>query len=171
MDSSPSHYAQPSTRQSAFDPYSPPAAGEDSAQMQWLRQWNEWVSQPIKPYLVVRMMYGFYVKFDLPDGVETADQIRNHASCIAKRFNRKLCLVMSRRISMWYEEDSTCEKITEAQPGIPNIPTMRFSGSDKDVTFHQKSGGMTIIDVDHLQRSSEVFENTTSGCGDQQGVA
>lgn len=150
MGSSPSNPSQPLARQSEFDPYSPLAADGDPSQSEWLGQWNDWVNQPIKPYLVVRMKWGFYVKQDLPAEVETSDDIRSYASSVAKRLNKKLCLVMSRRISMWYEEDGTCEKFTEAQPGTPNVPTMRVSGSNKDFTFHQQGNRLTVTDADHL---------------------
>ena len=152
-----------SLAQSTFDPYVPPTFGNDHEQTEWLRRWNDWVSQPIKPYLVVRIMSGFYVRQDLPSGIETEDDIRRCASSVAKRLNRKLCLVMSRRTSMWYLEDGTCEKITEAQPGVPNVPTMRFSGSDRNVTFHQQGRGLTLVDVDQLagQRPESVATDQT----------
>jgi hypothetical protein len=49
-----------------------------------------------------------------------------YAAAICKKWKRRGCLVLSRRISVWLAADGTVESVTEAVPDKPNTPWSRI---------------------------------------------
>jgi hypothetical protein len=96
-----------------------------------LRAWEEWVRQPVPKRLIVRYMPAVYGTVALPEGVTTPEQAEAFARAYAREHGRRVCLAVSRRLSVWVGEDGRVEARTEATPDTPNAPFMRLKGSGK----------------------------------------
>ena len=101
-------------------------AEEDRQEL--LREWERWVSEPVPMYLVVRLMAAIYVRIGLPAEVTTPEQAEAWACGFAHQHRCRVCLVVSRRWSVWIDADGQVEARTEARPGEPNMPLMRVRG-------------------------------------------
>jgi len=93
-----------------------------------LRAWEAWVCQPTPMHLVVRLMAAVYARTALPPEVRTQEQAEAWACTFARSHQCRVCLVLSRRWSVWIGADGQVEARTEARPGEPNIPYMRVKG-------------------------------------------
>jgi transcriptional regulator with XRE-family HTH domain len=96
-----------------------------------LREWEGWVSQPVPIQLVVRYMPAVYGTVALPEGVTTPEQAEAFARAYAREHGRRVCLAVSRRLSVWVNSEGRVEARTEATPDGPNTPFMRLKGSGK----------------------------------------
>ncbi len=98
---------------------------------EWLREWEQWVSQPVPMQLIVRYLPAVYGRVPLPEVVRTAEQAEAFACTYARQHGRRVCLAVSRRLSIWINNDGVVEARTEATPDDPNAPFMRLKGSGK----------------------------------------
>lgn len=88
-----------------------------------LADWLAWANEPIRPYLVVRLLAAIYSHAELPDEVQSAEEAERYASEFAKAHKHRVCLVLSRRLSVYFDDDGTFEYVSEAVPGgEPNQP-------------------------------------------------
>ena len=97
---------------------------------QFFEEWSEWANEPIQPHLVVRLMAAIYSPIDLPDEIESVEEAEAFAADFSKTHRLKSCLVLSRKVSIWFAEDGSVSSVTEADPGEPNIPYMRIGGRE-----------------------------------------
>jgi hypothetical protein len=81
--------------------------------------------------LVVRYMAAVYGRVALPEGVTTPEHAERYACAYARQHGRRVCLALSRRVSVWVGADGRVEARTEATPDAPNVPFMRAKGSGK----------------------------------------
>ena len=94
-----------------------------------LREWAAWANEPIRPYLVARAMAAIYCPVQLPDEIQSVEQAQDYASQFARHWRIRVCLVLSRRISIYYQADGSIEEVTEAVPGDePNQPYTLIGG-------------------------------------------
>jgi hypothetical protein len=93
------------------------------------RAWEEWVNQPVPMRLVVRYIPAVYGIVELPQWVETEEGAEEYACDYARRHRRRVCLAVSRRMSIWINKEGEVEARTEATPDQPNVPVMRLHGS------------------------------------------
>ena len=93
-----------------------------------LREWERWVSEPVPMYLVVRLMGAVYAWRTLPSEIETPVEAEAWACTYARQHRCRVCLVLSRRWSVWIDADGQVEARTEARPGEPNMPLMQVCG-------------------------------------------
>jgi transcriptional regulator with XRE-family HTH domain len=93
-----------------------------------LREWDRWVNQPVPIHMVVRLMACIYCKTPLPEWVTTPEQAEAWASEFAREHRWRVCLVVSRRLSVWIDAFGLVEARTTSTPGIPNLPVggLRF---------------------------------------------
>ena len=88
-----------------------------------LEDWLRWANEPIRPYLVVRLMAAIYSQADLPDEVRSVEEAERYASEFAKGHRLRVCLVLSRRVSVYFADDGSFRYASEAVPGgEPNQP-------------------------------------------------
>jgi hypothetical protein len=92
------------------------------------REWERWVSEPVLMYLVVRLMAAIYVRKGLPAEVTTQEQAEAWACTFARQHRCRVCLVLSRRWSVWIDADGQIQARTEARTGEPNVPFMHVRG-------------------------------------------
>jgi hypothetical protein len=93
-----------------------------------LRAWERWVSEPVPMYMVVRLMAAVYTKHTLPCGIETPVEAEAWACSFARQHRFRVCLVVSRRLSVWIDAEGQVEARSEARPGEPNVPFMQVKG-------------------------------------------
>jgi hypothetical protein len=93
-----------------------------------LRAWEGWVSEPAPMHLVVRLMAAIYVRKSLPAEVTTQEQAEAWACGYARQHRWRVCLVLSRRLSVWIDAEGQVEARTEARPSEPNVPFMQVKG-------------------------------------------
>jgi len=67
---------------------------------EYLGEWNAWADEPIKPHMVIRLIPGVYQRRELPDDALTPDAAEQYALQFAKEHHWKICLVISRRMSV-----------------------------------------------------------------------
>jgi hypothetical protein len=105
------------------------------------RQWLDFVSTPVEPHLVVRAIPGVFIGQDLPEDCTTIDQMEAFASELAGRFHKMVWLVVSRKLTIRFNEDGSKRSVEEATPDHPNAPYMRLKGSRRPFLFGCSCGG------------------------------
>lgn len=113
-------------------------------QAEFLRNWNEWADQPIRPHVIVRAIPGFMVSPKIPPGVTTQEEMEAFASRIAEQHKKKVWLVMSRRVSIYFNESAAARSVIHAKPGQSNCPYMTLKGSKKKFLFTGGDSGLGI---------------------------
>lgn len=98
---------------------------------QFLKEWNEWANEPIKPHVVVRLLAAVYWRHELSEGISSVEEAEDAGSAVARKWKRRCCLTLSRRISVWFDEQGFVESRTEAAPGLPNEPFMKLGRRNK----------------------------------------
>jgi hypothetical protein len=111
---------------------------------EFLERWLQWVNEPTRPYLVVRLMAAIYSERPVPAEIITLAEAEAWASAVARREHKRCCLVWCRRLSCWFDHDGTLERRTEATPGKPNVPWMRIGG--KTFTFGADPASTSLVD-------------------------
>jgi len=90
------------------------------------RAYQEWLSEPVKRYVILRLMAAVYSRVDLPENVQSQQQAEDFASGLAKEHRLRTCLVWSRRLSIYFKKDGSLEGIMEAA----SAPTMTIGGRE-----------------------------------------
>ncbi len=93
--------------------------------------WEAWVDEPVPMVLIVRLMPAVYQERSLPESVTTEEDAIQYARDFARTKRFKVCLVLSRRESVWIGEDGGPGLKTYAEPGVLNIPWMQTRGTGK----------------------------------------
>jgi len=101
-------------------------AEEDRQQR--LCEWEAWVNEPVPMELIVRVMAAVYARHSLPAEVTTPEQAEAWACEFARDQRRQVCLILSRRHSVWIDAEGQVYSRTEATPGEPNSPFMTVKG-------------------------------------------
>jgi hypothetical protein len=97
---------------------------------EFFEAWNEWANQPIRPHLVERLIPAVYAHCGIPDEIlGDVEAMERFASESAKKNHRLTFLVLSRRLSISFNEDGTRRSVNEAQPGRPAGPYMTLGKS------------------------------------------
>lgn len=107
----------------------------DQDYSEYLRGWEQWVNEPQPMFLVVKLMPAVYAKKDLPAEVTTSEQAEAWACEYARQDRLRVCLVVSRRLSVWIDAEGNVEGRTEATPDNPNMPWMKLPGNRRKFLF------------------------------------
>jgi len=110
------------------------------------RAYQEWLSEPVKPYTVVRLMAAVYSRVDLPEDVQSQHEAEEFAAGLARKHRLRVCLVWSRRTSIYFAADGSLEGITEAAPA----PVMKIGG--KKCLLKIDEGGIGLERVGNEQQ-------------------
>lgn len=100
--------------------------------------WQEWLNEPIPMHMVERIIPAVYRHVPLPEGITDPDEAEEFAKSHAKQHRRKVCLVLSRRLSVWINEEGEVMCRSEAEQGMPNHPTMRIGRHRFTLDFRPK---------------------------------
>jgi transcriptional regulator with XRE-family HTH domain len=98
---------------------------------EYLRDWEKWVNEPVPMQLIVRYMAAFYGNKALPEDVKTPEDAEKYARDYAKNHGLRVCLAVSRRLSIWISKEGEVEARTEATPDDSNVPFMRVKGDKR----------------------------------------
>jgi len=93
--------------------------------------WEAWADESVPMVLVERLIPGVYREQALPETVRTEEDALAYARDHARRNRRKVCLVVSRRVSVWIDRDGGPGFRTLAEPGVLNVPSMQIRGRGK----------------------------------------
>ena len=108
----------------------------DELRQEDLRERARWLNEPIRPHMVVRLMAAVYCPVALPDGIESVEDAERYASEFARERRVQVCLVLSRRISVYFNADGSKASVSEATPDDePNHPYMVVGGKKCLMTF------------------------------------
>lgn len=97
----------------------------------FLREWSAWANEPIEPYLVVRVIPAIYTHLALPPHVASVEAAENFAAEVARERRKQCCLVLSRRLSVYFDEAGDVKNRMEAVPGQPHGPYMTLAGKGR----------------------------------------
>lgn len=100
-----------------------------------LRQWEEWVSQPVPMQLIAKIIPAVYSGVSLPKEIITPEQAEAFAVEYARQNRRQVCLALSRRLSVWIDAEGNVYARTTATPDEPNVPFMQLKGSGRRFLF------------------------------------
>jgi hypothetical protein len=92
-------------------------------------EWEQWADESIEPYIVIRLMAAFYSHKNIPPNIH-ADQeaMKQFASDFSKEKRLRVCLVLSRRLRVWFDREGGVERTTEDTFDQSYGPYMRVSG-------------------------------------------
>lgn len=94
----------------------------DRDRQEYVTAWNRWADQPVPMHAAVRHVPGFFAGIDLPGDVTTPEQAVAWAVETAKRLNKKVVLVVSRRVSWTIHEDGRADGPFHATPDSNGLP-------------------------------------------------
>jgi transcriptional regulator with XRE-family HTH domain len=109
----------------------PTVEGLAKDRREYLREWEQWVGQPVPMQLIVRYLPAVYGTEALPEGVTTPVEAEAFAREYAREHGRRVCLALSRRLSVWINKEGQVEARTEGTPDVPNVPYMGLKGTSK----------------------------------------
>ena len=100
--------------------------------------WNIWVSVPIRPHLVLKLIPGIFGINEIPEAILDDQQAMElFAADLARRAQKRIWLVLSRRLSIVFDEQGNRIRVEEAAPGQANGPYTRLKGSRKKFLFDE----------------------------------
>jgi transcriptional regulator with XRE-family HTH domain len=109
------------------------------------KDWLAWASEPVRPYVVVRLMAAVYQRVDLPDDSIEFEKAEAFAADLARGRRMKVCLVLSRRVSIWYDAEGKEAGRLEATPQLPCEPFMTIGRRRVQFDF---DGGVELRPID-----------------------
>ena len=63
-----------------------------------LADWYHWANEPVRPYIVLRLMAAIYCPVEIPYEVQSAEEAEAYASALCRGHHMRACLGPSRRI-------------------------------------------------------------------------
>src|SRR5262245_8225332 len=115
------------------------------------KEWLAWANEPIRPYLVLRLMAAIYQPLELPDDALTPEAAEAYAARLARERKMMVCLVLSRRLSVYFDGSGKETGRLEASPGVPCEPFAVIGGKRVQFDF---SGGAVLRPIDEPGGSS-----------------
>jgi hypothetical protein len=106
--------------------------------------WLAWANEPVEPYMVVRLLAAVYQRIELPDDALGPEKAEAFAANIARERGLKVCLVLSRRVSVCYDVEGREYGRMRATPDLPCEPYAVIGG--KRVEFDFGGSGLKPID-------------------------
>ena len=116
-----------------------------------LADWLKWANETIRPYIVMRLMPAVYSQAELPDEVRSVEDAERYASEFAKERRLRICLVLSRRVSVYFADDGSRQYASEAVPGgEPNQPYTLIGGRRCLMQFTDH--GISLPEIEWFKR-------------------
>jgi len=115
------------------------------------KEWLAWANEPIRPYLVLRWMACVYQRFELPENARSPEAAEAYAACLARERKLMVCLVQSRRLSVYFDNLGQVHQRLEASPDVPCEPFAVIGGKRVQFDF---SGGAVLRPIDEPGGSS-----------------
>ena len=96
---------------------------------------------PSKATSFFRAIPGVFIGKDLPEGCETIEEMEEAASDFARRSGKLVWLIVSRKLTIRFNEDGSKRSVEEATPDHPNAPFMRLKKGRTPFLFGCTDGG------------------------------
>jgi transcriptional regulator with XRE-family HTH domain len=96
---------------------------------EYVEQWNRWADEPVPMHAAVRYIPGFFAGIDLPGDVTTPEQALAWAVETARQKQKKVILVISRRVSWTVHENGVADGPFNATPDSNAMPWMALGKS------------------------------------------
>jgi transcriptional regulator with XRE-family HTH domain len=109
------------------------------------QEWLSWANEPIRPYVVMRLMACVYQQSQLPDDALTIEAAKDHAARLARDSKKMVWLVLSRRVSIGFDETGKEGLPIEATPNMPCVPHLIIGGKRVQFDF---TGGNTLRQIE-----------------------
>ena len=97
---------------------------EDNEQKR--REFEEWLSEPIQPYYILRIIPTIYQSYDIPVNFPKEEQIINYVAGIAKEKHKQALLCLSRRENVSINEKGEVTGKFKATMDNVNYPYTRI---------------------------------------------
>ena len=97
--------------------------------------WLAWASEPVRPHVVVRFLAAVYQRVELPDDALGPEAAEAFAAVVARERKLKVCLVLSRRVSVWFDAEGRESGRSEATPEMPCEPYLMIGGKRVQFDF------------------------------------
>ncbi|MGO9571926.1 MAG: AAA family ATPase [Desulfomonilaceae bacterium] len=94
-------------------------------------EWEQWVNEPVPMQMIIRPIPAVNLLHPMPPEIKTTEEAEKYAQSYAKEKGFRVCLVVSRRESLWIGGDGEITCRTFAKPGVPNIPYATLGGRRK----------------------------------------
>ncbi|QDV37546.1 helix-turn-helix domain-containing protein [Tautonia plasticadhaerens] len=111
--------------------------------------WLAWADEPVRPYLVLRWTACAYQRVELPDDALELEAAEAFASRVAVERGLKVALVLSRRLSVYFDARGLAYERREATPDVPCVPYAVFGGRKCQLDF---DGGEVLRPIDEPGR-------------------
>ena len=109
------------------------------------QDWLAWADEPVRPYLVLRWTACAYQRVELPDDALEPEAAEAYASRVARERGLMVCLVLSRRLSVYFDARGHAYERREATPDVPCVPYAVFGGRRCQLNF---DGGEVLRPID-----------------------
>jgi hypothetical protein len=114
-------------------------------------EWEAWVNEPVPMQMILRPIAAVNILHPLPQEIETVEQAEKYSRNYAKEKGFRVCLVLSRRESLWIRDNGEISARTFAKPGVPNIPYTTVGGTQKFL-FREGERGLQPVVVRQVRR-------------------
>ena len=105
-----------------------------------LEAWTKWANTPITPHLEVRCLPGVFGECKIPPELTTVEEMERFAQELATKHHKKVWLVLSRKLRIYFTEEGINRGAQEAAPGEIAGPWMRLKGSNRKFLFGGSQG-------------------------------
>ena len=92
---------------------------------EYVSEWEQWVNEPVPMKLVVRYIPGVYGERRVPPEITTPEQATAYGQELARTMRLKVCVELSRRVSVYIDENGTASQV-EATPENDPRPFMQI---------------------------------------------
>jgi hypothetical protein len=101
-----------------------------------LEAWNEWANVPIRPHVVIKLIPCVFATNEIPDDLlGDREAMEQFAADLARRARKRVWLVLSRRLSIMFDEQGQRFQRKEASSERANVPHTRLKNSGKEFIF------------------------------------
>ena len=92
---------------------------------EFVANWNAWADEPVPMKIVIRWIPAVYSGRSVPPAITTQEEAEHFTSEQARHWKKKICLVISRRQSVWFDEHGqvNCRATATPDDGL-NQPWM-----------------------------------------------
>jgi len=109
------------------------------------RDWLAWANEPIRPHVVVRLLACVYQRIQLPDDALLGEAAEAFAAAVARDKKMRAWLVLSRRVSVYFDAEGRKGGRIEATPEVPCEPFAVIGGKRVQFDF---GGGLKLRPID-----------------------
>ena len=106
--------------------------------------WEKWANEPVPMQMLLRYSGVIIVIHHMPPEITSRESAIKYAQNYAKENALRVCLVLSRRESVWIAADGHMH-ISQTTPGVPNMPYASVGGKKFLFNSSQDSFPFTVL--------------------------